>query len=52
MYHAEIPANITVPQVRTLEFLILFLCEIGHGPLEFGDDGAWRKRASGKYAQL
>ena len=33
--------------IGTLEFLVLFFGQIGHGTLELGNDGAWSKGTGG-----
>lgn len=41
-----------VAAVGAFEFLFISLGEISHGTFELGKDGAWRKSAGGKNAEL
>lgn len=38
MNDAEITADIRIPQVRALEFFVLFVRQVCHGALKLGDD--------------
>ena len=52
MYDAKVAANVRIPEIRALEFLVLLIGEVGHRALELGDDGAGLEISGGENAQF
>lgn len=49
MDDTEVAANVAVAEIGALKLAVFFVCEIGHGALEFADDVAGGEGAGGEY---